>query len=167
MTSAILRRLTSDDFVASLACVATPGGLRRALSRREEVLLVRRAIAQGEVTESSIRRFVSDLLCDFKRDERFPHEVALAAIAVAVEKRVTDFVEEFMLDLARLKLAELPLAIRVARECLKFRASLTRNQRITYVANAFHRVIPRNRVNGGHPSGWPGGVSTIYRSEVV
>ena len=55
--------------------------------------------------------------------------LALATIAVVLERRTTDFADEYLCHLARLKLAEMPLSIRVARECLKHRArSLTRNQ---------------------------------------
>ena len=51
-------------------------------------------------------------------------ELALAALAVAVERRPTDFAEEFLHDLARPQIAEMGLAIRVARECLRHRTSV-------------------------------------------
>lgn len=94
----------SEDFVLSLAFLSTPGPLRRALSRTQEVHAVREALVQGAITEDTIGRFVSDLTEDFHRGKQFLHEIPLAALAVAVETRATDFADEFLKDLSRLRL---------------------------------------------------------------
>ena len=163
----VLKQLDSDDFIASLAFIGTPTAMRRALACGDEVLSVRKALLRGEITEELLRSFVSELICNFQRGEHFAHELALAAIAVAIESRMTDFTEEFLLDLARLKLSELPLAIRVARECLAARVSLARNRRIAYVAAPFAGTVSRVRVNCDQPIARPVGNSTTYRFEVA
>ena len=42
--------------------------------------------------------------------------------------RTTDFAEGFLLDLSRLELAEIPIGVRVARECIRTRASVACNK---------------------------------------
>lgn len=128
MSACVLKQLMSEDFVLSLAFLSTPGPLRRALSRTQEVHAVREALVQGAITEDTIGRFVSDLTEDFHRGKQFLHEIPLAALAVAVETRATDFADEFLKDLSRLRLAEMGLCIRVARECLKRRGWLAANK---------------------------------------
>ena len=63
--------------------------------------------------------------------------MALAALAVVLERRTTEFAEEFLLDLAKLKLAEMPLCIRVARECVK------------------HRMTSQTRLSSFYHGTWP------------
>ena len=48
----------------------------------------------------------------------FAYEINLEAIAVALETYPGPFAEEYLKDLSRLKIPELPLAPRVARLCL-------------------------------------------------
>lgn len=122
----VLECLKSDEFAISAEAIATPEALRRHLLRSQEVRDIREALRQGAITETSIRTFVSSLMREFIAGKHFPHEMALAALAVALERRPTDFAEEFLLNLAKLKLAEMPMCIRVARICVKQRTSLTR-----------------------------------------
>jgi len=128
MCRKLLDELFSDSFVMSLAVLSTPRALRRQLLRTNEVREIREALWQGAITEETLREFVSSLLVGLHVGERFKHELALAALAVLLERRPTEFAEEFLLDLAKLKLAEMPLCIRVARECLKHRMTITQNK---------------------------------------
>lgn len=121
MSVSVLDRLASDEFVLSVGFLSTPSSLRRLLQRAKEVAEIRESLKQEAITDDTLRRFVSRLLEDFRRGERFVHELALAALAVAVERRPTDFADEYLHDLARLQIAELSMAIRVARESLKHR----------------------------------------------
>ncbi len=121
MFGRVLDQLTSDEFALSVGLLPTPSSLRRLLNRTKEVAEIRESLKQEAITDDTLRRFVSSLLQDFRRGERFVHELALAALAVAVERRPTDFAEEYLHDLARLQLGEISMAIRVARECLKHR----------------------------------------------
>ncbi len=72
-----------------------------------------------------VRKGSAALLGNFECGKRFPYELALAAIPVALATRPTPFAEEFVLDLARLELAELPIAIRVAREACQERLAVS------------------------------------------
>lgn len=128
MAAAVLNALKSDDLAIDAVAFSTPVSLRRFLSQREEIAAARTALHQGAITEESIRRFVSELMEGFHRGEHFPHEEALAALCLVLEKRPTDFAEEYLRDLARLRLAEMGLAIRVARECVMRRARGIHNE---------------------------------------
>ena len=124
MNSPVLQRLRGEDFSVAVGFHSNPAAVRRRLARMPEVAAIREALKQGAITEETIRRFVSHLTSDFVRGEHFAHEDALAAICVALEAQPTDFADEFLHDLARLKLAELSLAIRVARECVDRRVGV-------------------------------------------
>ena len=119
MSSPALERLTSDELFLSVAGLSTPNALHRFLGTRYEVAEVREALREGAISEEALRRFLSRLTEDFRRGERFVHELAFAALAVAMETRPTSFAEEFLQDLARLQIGEISIATRVARECLE------------------------------------------------
>jgi hypothetical protein len=128
MCRKLLDELISESFVVSVGFLSTPGTLRRFLLRSREVREIREALLQGAIDDETIRKFVSGLLAGFRVGARFEHEIALAALAVVLERRATDFADEFLLDLAKLKLAEMPLCIRVARECLKEKVTRSQNK---------------------------------------
>jgi hypothetical protein len=87
---------------------------------------VQDALQTGELSDPLLRGFVSSLLTAFRKGEVFQHDMAVAAIAVALERETTPFAEEYLRDLARLQAAEMSMSIRVARECLNQRhATLT------------------------------------------
>ena len=86
---------------------------------------------------------------DFKRGTQFPHEPALAAIAVAIESRQTKFADDFLLDLARLnKIAEMDLAPRVAAICLQERLKTTKVTRRTFESVGTNRIASRGSTRG-------------------
>ena len=118
MITTSLDVLTSDEFVSSTGSITSAAGLRRFLYKSQVVQDLRRAIGSGIITESAIRRFVERLSNDFEKGKQFPHELAFAALAVALEERRTDFVEEFLLNLARLKIIEITVCPLIARESL-------------------------------------------------
>ena len=128
MCMSVLDHLKSEEFALSVGFPATPIALCQVLRRTEAVHNLRRCLEQGAVSEETIRAFVSALLAGFRVGQRFEHETVLAALAVVLERRPTDFAEEFLLDLAKLKLAEMSRCIRVARECLKHRVTITQNK---------------------------------------
>jgi hypothetical protein len=117
----LLERLQSDDFQVPILFAPTPLAVYKMLLREPLVLELRRDLAQGAITDSVVREFVVYLMKDLHRGQRFPHDVVLAAIAVAMESRATEFAEQYLTDLAKLRTAEMALSIRVARECLKNR----------------------------------------------
>jgi hypothetical protein len=123
-----LSDLTDDSFVIDYSVISSPPALHRALRASKQVEHLRIALGRGELTEKSLRDSVATLLRDLEYGKKFPHDLALATIAVALETRPTAFAEEYVLDLARLDLAEFPMAIRVARLASLERAKLTANK---------------------------------------
>lgn len=113
-----LDKLKSMDFLLTVSPITTASGFRRCLQKSPFVTELRQSLVRGEITEKYIRRFVSESMKDFQRNIQFPHEPALAAVAVALESRKTPFVEEFLNDLARLEINEMDVAPRVAGACL-------------------------------------------------
>jgi hypothetical protein len=106
---------TSDELRAAVGTVSSPRALRRYLLRSDAVKESRKALSEGRITEETIRLFADRLMGAFERGTQFPHELALAALAVTLESRRTKFAEDFLLDLARLgKISEMDIAPRVA-----------------------------------------------------
>jgi hypothetical protein len=123
-----LENLRTDEFAARYSLLSSPRAVHRALQRSKAVEHVRLALCRGEITEDAIRDFTAELLRRLDYGRRHPHEFALAALAVALESRSTPFAEELVMDLARLELAEIPMAIRVARESCNERLNLPANK---------------------------------------
>lgn len=132
MSREALGTLLQEPFLASLAFITQPQALHHAFEKSVEVLEIRTALESGSLSEESIRKFASELVRQIEYGKRFPYELALAAIAVALETRSSDFSEEYIFDLAKLKLAEIPLAIRVAREASRRVMESARNKSKTF-----------------------------------
>ncbi len=128
MTSPLLDRLKSDDFNFAIGFLHTPATVRRGLLQSPFVRHVAAALRFGSITEGMLRKFVSSIMRDFSAGHRLRNDLALAALAVVLELRPTDFAEEYLHDLARLGLAEMSTSINVARECLKNRCSVPKHQ---------------------------------------
>ncbi len=128
MPAGLLDSLTTDSFHDSVGLCEIPPILRRTLQRSPLVQQIARALRSGEITETTIHEFASSVTAEFSKGQRLPNGLALSAIAVILEHRVTDFAEEFLHDLSRLRLSELGSATYVARECLKNRYLLPKNE---------------------------------------
>ena len=98
MCRELFERITSDEFAVSAGFISTPEALRHVLARSPEVRDIRNGLRQGGITEGAIRDFVSSVMRDFRVGQHFEHEMALAALAVALERRPTDFAEEFLVE---------------------------------------------------------------------
>jgi hypothetical protein len=129
LSNSALDPLKLDSTFDSFGALPTPAVVRRALMSLREVKLLAGAIRHGTVTEIQIRRFTSELVSCYQPNTAFPSGMALAALAVALEQSQSDFAEEYLLDLARLKLSELHLSIQVAKACLKARSLLNKNEK--------------------------------------
>jgi hypothetical protein len=121
MDECVLDGLLGDDLLANACAFSTGPALRQFLAHRNEVQKVSAAFAVGSLTEDAIRAFVVKLLGDLKTGVHFGHDVTLAALAVALAEQRGPFVEEFLRELAELRVSEIPLAPRVAQEILKGR----------------------------------------------
>jgi hypothetical protein len=111
----------ADDL--TLSYISTAEGVRRYLSARREVLALREALITGAITFEDLEEFVRDLVAHFVRGTRSPIDVVLAAIAVAVEPLPLVSFKDFLEDLSRTKIAEMPMAPRVARLSLYWRSN--------------------------------------------
>jgi len=164
MCRKVFEDLTSDEFVISVGLVSTPEALRRFLLRSHAIHSIRESLRQGVITDETIRQFISSLMKEFSVGQRFVHEMALAALVVALERRPTNYAEEFISDLAKLRLAEMPLCIRIGRECRKHRKTLAQNKGRSSSCFGF-REVPFQKVE---PS-WFGSshqIETIRKANV-
>jgi hypothetical protein len=128
MTSQILRHLGADEFSDAIGFVLPPVPMRHVLQLSLPVRMLESALRYGQVTSADVGEFVSNLLMDFRPGEVFRHDIALAALAVAMEHWHSAFAEEYLLDLARLQRTEFRCSFRVARECLNARYVFPRTQ---------------------------------------
>ena len=133
MTLLLLERLRGDDFNFSIGFLHSPAAVRRSLMKSPFVRHVAAALRFGAITEGIIQEFVSSIMAEFTNGLRLQNDLALAALAVALELRPTEFAEEYLHDLARLDLAEMRTSINVARECLKSRCSVPKHQAKSFV----------------------------------
>ncbi|MCH7807985.1 MAG: hypothetical protein IIB60_02065 [Planctomycetes bacterium] len=123
MSTESLETLISPDFEAGIVASA-PNVLRLLLLRTAEVERLRRDYDAGHVTDDDIRSFVTCLLQQNATALVFPYETAIAAIAVMLEPRFSEFTDEFLIDLARVRTRRFAMASRVARICLSCRSHL-------------------------------------------
>ena len=110
------------------AFIGTDSGLHTVLSRSTEVQQLRKALDEGRLSADDINSFISNLLFRFARGQQFDDDTTLAAIAVALESLDLphSFADEYLEDLAQLRITELPMAPRVARLCLENRENTER-----------------------------------------
>jgi hypothetical protein len=123
----LLQRIKSNEFVFSLGYNLPSKAMRKILLRTQECAEFRERYWSGALTENMLRRYVQDLMSNMKIGERFPFDIALALIAVGLERFSTEFAHEYLSDLAGLKLAELPVSIGVAKVCLAEHSKLAGN----------------------------------------
>lgn len=126
------RLLTLADDVG-LSCISTAEGFRNHLSRRQEVLALRRALEAGAISFDDVQVFIQGLLAGFVRGGRSHAEVVIAAVVVAIEPLTLPGIDEFLVDLARVKVAEMPMSPRVAR--------LSRRERSARLAQLTQREL--------------------------
>ncbi len=120
----VLSQLVSEEFAMQFWHIATPPAVYRALKRSRVVGDISNALKTGQLTEDVIGEFVSGLMNDLRENEPFQHDLAMAAIAVALEDRASDFAEAYLQSLAALQIAQMPMSSRVARECLRKREAV-------------------------------------------
>jgi hypothetical protein len=121
-TNELLERISSVDFESGLVA-STPRVLRQMLLRCKEVRTLRDAYDAGCLPDEQIRSFVNRLLGEGAGGDRFPYQTALAVIAVMFESRFTQFADEYLNDLARIRSDRFWIAARVARQCLDSRVT--------------------------------------------
>lgn len=120
----VLDELNSDDLAETCLAVGTSDALIVILKRRAEVLSVRSAWKSGSLQEADVRDFVSTLSASFIRGRRFPGDVALCGLAVALASLPGDFIYSFLNELGSTHTIELPMSPRVAVMMLRERNRL-------------------------------------------
>lgn len=129
-----LTALQGADFVSRYTVVSSPAALRAALRACAEVQSLKRAMREGRVLPVAVDAFVSVLLEGFERGKVFGFDVALAALAAGVEALWLPWADRFLTELSNLRVAEIPLAGRVAALSLRAR------KRVEVAAVKYQRV---------------------------
>ena len=117
VNSVLLQHLSSDEFADNIGIILPPVPLRRVLQHSPDVRRLGEALRYGQITEKHVREFVGQLLTEFRPGELFRYDVALAALAVAMEHWGNSFAEEYLIDLARIQRSEFRVSFRIARCC--------------------------------------------------
>jgi hypothetical protein len=117
-----LDRLATEAFDLEVGPLLPTVALHARLANMQEVQELQVELAQGSLGDEDIATFVSGLTSSFRPGERFDRELTLAALAVALERRGTEFAKEYLDLLACLPLREVRTAARIAAECRRRRA---------------------------------------------
>jgi hypothetical protein len=113
----LLDALSSEEFEVDVGPLVPAPLLRRRLLGMSEVRAVSKALSGQTLTDEDIGIHVSRLVREFQPGKRFEHDLALAALAVALETRATKFAQDFLETLSGFRLVEMPMSPRVAAEC--------------------------------------------------
>lgn len=117
--------LDSEEIAQVVFTVATPKALCSILRTHSHVEAARRQLFENaDDARRGIEEFVRERLVDLKPKTYFPHEPAFCALAVALETLPMPAAEDFLSELAALRIAEMPISPRVAALCLKRRREL-------------------------------------------
>jgi hypothetical protein len=124
MSGSGLERLLSEDLQANACAFSTAPALRLFFGQRPEVREVQEGLQRGTITESAVREFVATLVKGVRPGTLFANDLTLSALAIAFSDLQAPFADAFLRELAELKVAEMPLGPRIAREVLAQRTSL-------------------------------------------
>jgi len=120
----VLDRIASINFISSVGFDLPAEAMRLVLQRTPEFQAFQQALESGQMSDVDLERFVTQLMEQFTRGEKFRFDVTLAFLAVALERVGSTFAEMLLPELGRLRVSELPLSTRVARVCLQYRRLL-------------------------------------------
>jgi hypothetical protein len=129
MSLVTLKALASEEFELLYCFISTPAALYRSLKKSSFVDEIVVGMERGVITEAHIKSFTDSLMSSLRRGEPFKYDLAIAALCVVLERRATQFADEFLGDLASLELVEMKMSIRVARQCLAHRKEMTKTSR--------------------------------------
>ena len=117
----VLDRIKSDEFILSIGYELPPSAMYSIFVQLEECAQFRTDYKSGAISDSELRSYINTLLLNFRIGESFLYSETLALMAVGLESFYTDFAEEFLSDLSKLKLIELHISVEIANICLKNR----------------------------------------------
>jgi hypothetical protein len=120
-----LAALDSEDIGQVVLTVATPNAICGILRTHKDVEAVWQYLFDNaENSRRIIEEYVRERLIDLKPETYFPHEPAFCALAVTLETLPMPAAEDFLSELAALKIAEMPISSRVAALCLERRREI-------------------------------------------
>jgi hypothetical protein len=115
-----LLALDSEEIAQVVFTVATPQAVCSILRTNSHVDAAWRHLYENAYeARCDIEEFVRERLLDLKSNTYFPHEPAFCALAVALETLPMPAAEDFLSELAALRIAEMPISPRVAALCLQ------------------------------------------------
>jgi hypothetical protein len=123
--------------------------------RRSEVQRLRRSIVEEALSDDDVRLFLQGLLRSFTPAAHFHGDVALAAIAVALEPIATDLASEFIGKLSSLRVAELPLSPRVARLVVESRRARIADDTVRTARVAQEARVAEGPISEDDPTALP------------
>ena len=139
-----LQSLQSDEYARKMGA-STTGSVRQLILETAEFADLREALHSGELSESTIERFLNDIFATFAPGKHFVWEPALATPAVLLETHSSDFADKYLSDLANSPFVEFSMASRMGAFCKKSRSEpLTQPKLIL--------ATPSTRI--GTPSVW-------------
>lgn len=118
MPSSLLSQLLTDEFADSIGWLPPAKALRYLLKRRPEVAAIARARTANELPDSEVRTFLTQLVRAVRPGFRFEHELAIAALLVALETEPTPSVHGLLSEFARLDWLEIRTVSEVAQVAL-------------------------------------------------
>jgi len=123
--------LDSEDIAQIAFTIATPKALCAILRTNSNIEAARRQLFENaDDARRDVEEFVRERLVDLKPKTYFPHEPAFCGLAVALETLPMPAAEDFLTELAALKIAEMPISSRVAALCLQRRRELLISNRL-------------------------------------
>lgn len=131
----LLAHIHSERFLTEIGYHLPHRAMRNHLMGIEECRELRLAYLTGSLSEKMIRDYVQELMSLWCKGERFSYDLTLAVICVALEPLSTDFAREYITDLSKLKLGELPLSIGIAKLSVQARQKMTANIYRSFVQN--------------------------------
>lgn len=120
--------IDTTEIERTSALVSTPPALRAALKRTQSAKTLHRAFVLGTIPIDSVSDYVQELTGQFERGVRFPYEPELCLLAVVLEESNSPIADQFLKDLSRVRVAELPMSPKVAEICLNARRRYPRNK---------------------------------------
>ncbi|MGA3122614.1 MAG: hypothetical protein ABSF69_17755 [Polyangiaceae bacterium] len=124
----LLSELTSQEFEDAVGPLLPPAVLRMVLLKNLLVNKIADAFQTGTVTKQNLRDFIRSEVAELRRGEPLSHDLALAALAVALEGSPSSFASEFISGLATLDIVEMQQSVFMAKECMKNRRAAPRTE---------------------------------------
>jgi hypothetical protein len=116
----IFEELLSEEFDSKYFLVEMTDSLYSKLSHDELVIKLHNFLESGIVTWNELREVVDKIAGTIEPGFSLNNQIALCAIAVAIEKLPSQFTGEFLDTLSRSRAPEIGKVSRIARKCIEY-----------------------------------------------